>query len=52
MINLSQAYDRINKNTSCTKLQSTEVHEQVTNIIENMCRNTFVMVDNQLSLGL
>ena len=42
MIDLSQAYDRININTLCPKLNKTELLEQISNTIEYMCRNTFV----------
>ena len=42
MIDLSQAYDRINKNTLCTKIRRTELPEKFTNIIEYMCGNTLV----------
>ena len=41
MIDLSQAYDRTNINTLCTKLRRTELPEQIPNIIEYMCINTF-----------
>ena len=42
MNDLSQAYDRININTLCTKLRRAELPELITNIIEYMCRKTFV----------
>ena len=42
IIDLSQAYDRININTLCTKSRRTELPEQITYIIEYMCGNTFV----------
>ena len=42
MIDLSQTHDGININTLCTKLRRTELPEQITNINEYMCRNTFV----------
>ena len=42
MISLSQAYDRININTFCTKLKRTELPEQIPNKIECMYRNTSV----------
>ena len=41
MIDFSQAYDRFNINTVCTELGRTELPEQITNIIEYMCGNTF-----------
>ena len=42
MIDHSQAHDRININVLCNKLKRTELPEQIFNIIEYMCRNTFV----------
>ena len=42
MIDLSQAYDRTNINTLFTKLKQSELPDQITNIIEYMCGNTFV----------
>ena len=42
MIDHSQAYDRININTLCTKIKRTEIPEQVSNIIEYMCENNFI----------
>ena len=42
MIEISQAYDRININTLCTKLRRTELPEQISNLIEHMCRKAFV----------
>ena len=45
MIDLSQAYDRININTLCTKLKRTELPEQISNIIDYMCRNTFFNIN-------
>ena len=37
-----QSYDQININILSNKLKRIELPEQVTNIIEYMCRNTFV----------
>ena len=44
MIDLSQAYVWININTLCTKLRRAELPEQITNITEYICRNTFVNI--------
>ena len=41
MIDLSQAYYRINIKTLCSKLKRTELPQQISNIIEYTCRNTF-----------
>ena len=42
MIDLSEAYDQININTVSIKLKRTEQPEQISKIIEYMCKNTFV----------
>jgi len=42
MSDLSQAYDRININIFYIKLNRTKPPEPISNIIEYMCRNTFV----------
>ena len=48
MIDLSQAYNRVNINSLCTELRRTELPEQIVYIIEYMCGNTFV---NTVSCG-
>ena len=42
MIDLSQANDRININTLCTKLKRTELPDQITNIMEYIFGRTIV----------
>ena len=42
LIDLSQAYDRVDINTLCTKLMRAEPRGQITEVNEYTCRNTFI----------